>query len=74
MAHTSVYTSVHTIHTSVFSFTMFNATTVLCNSIKDCLKQETSQNNYPGIFKIHQGKIREFCLLETRITLLAMDV
>ena len=46
-------------HTSVFSFTMFNATTVLCNSIKDCLKVEMSRN-YPWILKIHLENIGIF--------------
>ena len=58
----SIDISVHTIHTvtSVFSFTMFTATTVLCDSIKNCLELEISRNNYPGIFKIHQRKISNF--------------
>ena len=38
-----VRTSVHTILTSVFSFTMFTATTVLCNSITDCCNMEISR-------------------------------
>ena len=55
-----VYTNyVYTVHTSVFSFTIFTATTVCCNTIKDRCKLEISRNNYPGILKIHQGKIRE---------------
>ena len=54
-----VDTSVHTIHTCVFIFTMFSATTVLCNIIKDiCTTGYTSQNNYPGILKIHQWQYR----------------
>ena len=57
------------IHTSVFSFTMFAATTVLCNSIKDCLKLGISQNSFIGNLNIHQGKSREFCLLEMLGTL-----
>ena len=70
-----MHTSVYTIHTSVFSFTMCTATTVPCNSIKDCFNLEISRNNYPGILKINQGKIMEisgifvwfiedFCLLD----------
>ena len=39
-----VRTSVHTIHTSVFSFTMFTATNVLSNSINDRPKLEMSRN------------------------------
>ena len=58
------------IHTSAFSFTLFTGTTVLCNSIKDCLKLEISPNNYPGILKIHLGNIRAFCLLEMVGTLI----
>ena len=46
---------VHIVHTSVFSFTVFTATTVLCNSIKDCLKLGIRINNDPGILKTHQG-------------------
>ena len=65
-----VRTSVHTIHTSVFSFTMFTATAVLCSSIKVCLQPEISRNNYPGILKIHQGNIKDLCLLEMLGTLL----
>ena len=39
---------------------MFTATAVLCNSVKDCLKLETSQNNYRGILvEIHRGETRE---------------
>ena len=34
-----VHTGVHSIHTSVSSFTVFTATSVLCNSIKDRLKK-----------------------------------
>ena len=45
-------TSVRTIRASVFSFTKFTATTVLCNSIKVCLELEISLNNYRGILKI----------------------
>ena len=37
---------------SVFSLTMFTATTVLCNSITVCLKLETSETSYPGILKL----------------------
>ena len=51
-----VYNNLHTIHTGVFSFTMFTASTVFYNC---------SLNNYAGILKIHQGNIREFCFLET---------
>ena len=44
---------VDTIHPSIFSFTVFTVTTVLCNSTK----LEIIRNNYPGILKIHQGNI-----------------
>ena len=47
-----VHTSVHIIHTyvtSVFSFTMFTATTVLSNSIKDCITLGINPIIYPGI-------------------------
>ena len=57
IVHTSTITSVHIIHTyvtSVFSFTMFTATTVLSNSIEDCITLEINPINYPGIQKIHQ--------------------
>ena len=37
---------------------------VLCNSNKYCLKLEISQNNYPEIMKIHQGKMWEFIFLK----------
>ena len=50
-------------YTLVSSFTMFTATTVLCNSIKDFLKLEISQNSYPGIIKIHHENNRGFCFL-----------
>ena len=40
--------SVRTMHTIVFSFTMFTATIVLCNSIEDYIKLEISRNNHPG--------------------------
>ena len=53
-----VHTVVHPIHT-VFSFTMFTATFLLCNSFKYCLKLEISRNNFPGIVTIHQGENRE---------------
>ena len=43
-----------TVQTSVFSFTVFTAITVLCNSIKDCLKLEISQTKYHGIMKMHR--------------------
>ena len=38
---------------------MFTATTVLCNSIKDCLELEISQNSYPGILNNYLRKIWE---------------
>ena len=41
------------------TFTMFTAATVPYNSIKDCLKLEISRNNYLGILKILQEKIRK---------------
>ena len=59
-----VHNNIDTIHTGVFSFTIFTPTTVFCNSMKDCVKLEISTNNYPGILKIHQGKIRELGLFE----------
>ena len=37
-----VHTGVHTVHTGVLGFAMFTSTTVLCNSIKFCLKPEIS--------------------------------
>ena len=46
-----VYNTLHTIHTGVFSFTMFTASTVFYNC---------SLNNYAGIFKIHWRNISEF--------------
>ena len=54
-----VHACVHTMPTSVLSFAMFTETTGLCNSIKDCLKLEMSQNNDPEFLPIHQGKVRE---------------
>ena len=51
-----VRTNGHTIHTSVLNFTMFTATTVLCNIIKCCPRLEISLNNFTGILKNHQGK------------------
>ena len=69
--------SVHSIHTSVFSFTMFTATTVLCYGIKDCLKVEIRCHNYPGMFVIHQGislKAWEPCLLACDLGLLICDL
>ena len=53
------------LHVSVFSLTMFTATTVLCNIVKDCPKLEIS----PGILKIHQGNFMESLLLEMLGTL-----
>ena len=52
-------------YNAFFSFTMFTVTTVLCNSTK----LEIIRNNYPGILKIHQGNITEFCLYEMLVTL-----
>ena len=46
--------SAYTVHTSVFSFTIFTAATVLFNNNKDRLKLEISRNNYPGISKNYQ--------------------
>ena len=48
-----------------FSFRHFT----VANSIQNCLKLEIRENNYPVIFIIHQGNIREFCLLEMLGTL-----
>ena len=45
-----VRTSVHTIHTSVFSFTVFSTTSVLCNSIKECLQLDISREFIRGKF------------------------
>ncbi len=52
---------------------MFTATTVLCNSFKDCLKLK-SLNNYPGILKIHRGEIGEFCLFGMLGTLISASL
>ena len=65
-----LHTSVHKIHTTMFSIAMtFTATTVFCNSIKDCLKLEISRNNDPGILTNYKVNNREFFLLDTLGTL-----
>ena len=48
-----LHASVHTIHTSVFSFT-----TVLSNRIKDCLKLEINQNN-PRIWNFENSSVKK---------------
>ena len=41
----------------VSSFIMFTPTTILYDSIKDCLDLEIRQNNDPGFFLIHQENL-----------------
>ena len=43
---------------------MFTATSILCNSIKDCLKREISKKYLSCNLENSSGKIRKFCLLE----------
>ena len=58
-AHVIVNITVHTLHTSAFNFAMSIATTVLCNSIKDCIKLEIIYINYPRNLNILERKIKE---------------
>ena len=39
------------VHTGIWWEKDGSTTTVLCNNIKDCLKQEINRKNYRGIFK-----------------------